>query len=787
MAVISLGLGIGANAAIFSIYDALVLRPLPVALPSELAAFRSYHPLFGEGRYISYPLYSDLQSHLSSFSALIARSARQFNLNTEGNAQRVFGEFVSENYYDVLGILPAQGRLFTPADKFNNVAVLLYGCWQQRFGGDSHVIGKKIFIDAKPFVIIGVAAPDFRGTEVGSPLDIQIPASTVGVIVPGVDRLKEPRISWVEVIGRVRPNLSIDAANAEVQRIYPALKNPNIVGPDRLQLVPAARGVSPLRSLYSQQLVALLFVAGGVLILTCLNISSFLFARAFARRRESAILAALGAGRFEIAVQPVVESLLLSVLGAAVGFTVVLPLGHALIRFFPTQTTTESLGALIDWRVFFFGLVAAFLSSLIVSVCPALWAAFSPPAQLLKEGNTVTGRGTAALLGKALLAVQVLLSTVLVFGTTLFVRTAQSLEINSTGFSDSHLLLASLDPPSSGYNLIRTQQFYTELLNHIRALPGVVGAGLARLSPLSADVDSNSVCADDYHAAKDEKMEQNINTISGGYFSTVGISMLAGRDFNTHDVPESPRVAIINQKMAHDLFGSRSPIGHRIGIACDDPQQANIEVIGVVSDARYDSLRNSPARIAYISYLQNEENLRLTLNVRTASDVQQMTSEIRHAVGTIDPNVPLFDIRTVHDQIWQSLWREHLLARLSGFFSVLALVLCALGIYSVLSYSVQQRTKEIGVRLSLGASRRSVVFLVASGALWSSSIGLLVGIPLGAALVRLASALLYGVAPFDPGAILTTVIIILGCAIVAALPPASRIWTVNPVRVLRFE
>ena len=787
VAIVSLGFGIGATAAIFSIYEALVLRPLPVTSPSDLVAFRSFHPLFGEGRYISYPLYQDLRSHLSSLSGLAVRSSRQLNLNNAGTAERVFGEFVSENYYDVLGVQPALGRLLTAADESNAVAVLMYGCWRQRFGGDPQIVGKKIFIDAKPFVIVGVGARDFRGTEVGSEVDVQIPVTAVGQVLGGPDRLRQPRTSWLEAFGRLRARVSIDAANAETQRVYKGLRDPNIVGPDRLQLVSAARGVSPLRALYSEQLIVLLAVAGGVLLLTCLNVSTFLFARAFARRQESAILAALGARPLALAGQPVIESLLLSVFGAVLGFAVVLPLTHTVVRFFPSATVAENLGALIDWRVLSFGAFAALFSSLIVGTYPAIWAAFSNPAELLKEGNTIAGQRSAARLGNGLLAAQVAISTILVFGTVLLVRTVQSLESNPSGFVGQNLLFASLDPPSSGYKLLQTQEFYTDLLDRIRTVPGVLHVGLSRLAPLSGDIDSNTICADTYRPGQGEKMEQNVNTISPDYFSAVGISMLAGRDFSRLDTATSPRVVIINRRMAQDLFGSGTAIGHRIGIGCDAPKQANIEIVGVVSDARYDSLRQTPARVAYIPYLQNDENLRLTLNANILGSVDQMVAAIRHEVGAIDPNIPLYDVRTMSEQMGQSLWREHLLARLAGFFSFLALILCGLGIYSVLAYSVQQRTREIGLRLSLGASRSSVVVLVLRNALWWSAAGLVLGIPIAVVVVRSASALLYGVATIDVGTILVTISIIFLCACLAAVPPASRAVSLDPARVLRFQ
>lgn len=787
LAVLSLAFGIGANSAIFNIYEALVLRPLPVAASSELVAIRSFHPLFGEGRYISYPLYKDLASHISLLSGLAVRSARQFNLNNGGIAERVFGEFVSENYYDLLGVRPTIGRLFTADDQFSTVAVLSYSCWTQKFGSDPHVVGKKIFIDAKPFVVVGVTAREFRGTEIGSQVDIQIPATAVGQILGGQDRLKEPRASWLEAIGRLKPGVSIHAANAEMERVYSGLKDPNIVGPDRLQLISAAKGISPLRSEYSEQLAILLAVTASVLLLTCLNVSSFLFARAFARRQENAIHAAIGARPMALASQPVIESLLLSLFGALLGFAVVLPLANNFVRFFASETVTESLGAAIDWRVFGFGVLAASLSAVAVAAYPAIWMAFSNPAELLKEGGTITGHRGAARLGNGLITAQVAISTILVFGTVLFVRTAQSLETNSTGFSSQNLLFASLDPASSGYNVQQTKQFYTDILDRVRSIPGVLHVGLSRLAPLSSDIDANTICADTYRPAKDEKMEQNVNTISPDYFSAVGIQLLAGRDFSLRDAATSPPVAIVNRRMAQDLFGTSNAIGHRIGIGCDNPSQANIEVVGVVTDARYDSLRDNPARLVYIPYLQNDENLRLTLNAEVSGSTEAMVATIRHQVSTVDPNVPLFQVRTMSEQMDQSLWREHLLARLAGFFSVLALVLCGLGIYSVLTYSIQQRTREIGLRLSLGASRSNVVVLLLRAVLWWILGGLLLGIPVAILVVRSASAVLYGITTLDLGAILATTSIIVVCAVLAVARPASRAMALDPATILRFQ
>lgn len=787
VAILSLAFGIGATSAIFSIYEALVLRPLPVTAPSELVAFRSFHPLFGEGRYISYPLYKDLQSHLSSLSALAVRSARQLNLNNSGASERVYGEFVSENYYDVLGVQPALGRLLNPADEANSVAVLSYSCWRQRFGGDPEIVGKKIFLDAKPFEVIGVTPRDFHGTEIGSPLDVQIPVTSSSQVLGGADRLKQPRISWLEAIGRLRPGVSIDAANGETERVYKNLRDPNIVGPDRLQLISAARGISPVRSLYSEQFFILLAVAAGVLLLTCLNVSSFLFARTFARRQENAVLAALGARPLALAGLPVIESLLLSIVGAGLGYAMILPLSRTLIRFFPAATVTQNLGTVIDWRVSAFGVLAALLSALVVGIYPAIWAALSNPGELLKEGSTIAGTRGAARLGNSLLAAQVAISTMLVFGTVLFVRTAQSLESIPSGFAGENLLFASLDPASSGYKLPQTRQFYSDLLDHLHALPGVLHVGLSRLAPLNGDVDANTICADIYRPTKGEKMEQNVNTVSPDYFAAAGIAMLTGRDFNQHDNASSPPVTIINRHMARDLFGEGNAIGHRIGIGCDDPKQANIEVVGVVSDALYDSLRDSAARIAYIPYLQNDENLRLTLNARISGNVRDMIAAIRHEVNAMDPNIPVYEVRTMSEQLDQSLWREHLLARLGSFFSLLALILCGLGIYSVLSYNVQHRTKEIGLRLSLGASRTSIISLVVRDALRWSVAGLVLGIPLAILVTQLAATLLYGVHAIDLGTIVATIITITFCAGLAAFAPAWRALSLDPAKVLRFQ
>jgi predicted permease len=434
-----------------------------------------------------------------------------------------------------------------------------------------------------------------------------------------------------------------------------------------------------------------------------LNLSNFLFARISARSHEEAILSALGASRFELARQPFLESLILACSGTLLGLATIVPLVHALVRFFPKLSGTDILGSLIDWRVFLFSVLITFACTLIVATYPVVWSVIKAPSELLREANAISGKKSSSLLGHALLATQIMIATVLVFGTTFFVGTLQTLERNDTGFTAQNLILASLDPPSSGYDLQRSQAFYTNLVDRVRVIPGVRNAALSRLVALASGIDSNTICVENYHPGNNEKMEQNINTISPGYFSTVGIPVFSGRDFNEHDNAGSPKVAIINRKMAADFFGSTNPIGHKIGIGCGDPKDANIEIVGVVNNARYESLRDTAVRIAYIPYLQNDENMRLTLNVNTAvSNTGEIFSALRHEANALDANIPLFELRTLQDQMNQSMWQEHTMARLSSFFSVLALFLAGLGVYSVLNYSIQRRKKEIGLRLSLG-------------------------------------------------------------------------------------
>jgi predicted permease len=786
-AVLSLALGIGANTAIFSVYKALILRSLPVHNPEELIFVRSHHPLFGEGRNISYPLYRDLSRYSRSFSGIAARSTRplEVNVNPGSGAQRFSAELVSGNYYDVLGVSPELGRLLNQNDDSTPVVVLLYGCWQKRFGGDSDIIGKKLFIKGKPFTIIGVGSRNFRGTEVGSEVDVQIPVTEAGEILGGPDRLKQPRSFWLEAFGRLRPGISIEAAREETQNAYAAFRDPSIPGPDRLLLINGARGVSPVRSVFSIQLVVLMAVAGCMLLITCLNVANFLFARVFGRRQETALLAALGAGRAGLSQQPIAESILLSSAGAIIGLAVVVPLSFMLLRFVPTSILTGTPGSLVDWPVFFFSAVATALSSIIVAIYPAIWSARVAPAGLMGENGTVVGGRSKTTFSQVVLGLQIAVSAVLVLGAAVFLGTLLRLESRPTGFAATNLMFGSIDPVGNGYDLRRSEAFYGEFLDRVRKLPGITHAALSRLMPLSGDVDSNTVCADGYHPSQGERMEQNINTVTPDYFSAVGISLLSGRDFNGGDAAFNPRVAIINQRMAQDLFGSSNPLGRRIGIGCDQPAQANIEVVGVVTNARYDGPREEPARIAYIPYLQNGENFRMTLNISAALPTGELVASLRHELESLDSNIPLFDVHTMSDQFDRSVWRERMLAGLSGIFTILALALSGLGIYSVLSYTVQQRTGEIGLRLSLGASKQGMVFLVLRNALAWTAAGLMLGIPAAIAAIRFTSSLLFGIKPTEPSIIIATAGTIALCACLAAVAPVMRILNLDPARVLR--
>jgi len=799
--ILTLALGIGANAAIFSLMDAVLLRRLPVRNPQELVVISSFDAESEAESSFSYPMYRDLRDRNGVFSGVIARGGVQFNLNYRGVTEKVSGELVSGNYYSVLGVRPWIGRLFTQQDDVtpggHPVAVLSYGFWKSRFGGDPEIIGQALLLNEHPVTVIGVSAPDFYGTSLAHNLDVRVPLMMTPVFKPDpYNRMEDRHHQWLDLMARRKPGASLEQAQASLQVLFHQI----LAGEEqqlpsdtsefrkkqflarRINLLPGAQGQGRLQRQMSEPLLLLFGVTGIVLLILCANLANLSLARAAARGPEVAVRAALGAGRKRLAQQWLTESLLLSLLGGIASVGVAVWGKAALIRFVPAASR-QNLESPVGWHVFGFLLLVAVATGILLGFAPAFRAMRAGPADALRgESRRVSGRGWSGLRG-GLIAMQVTLSVPLLIGAGLFLRSLQNLEGMNTGFRKDHILLADMDPALNGYPQPKIQSLYAEILAGIRSVPGVQSAGLATTSPISGGWDQMGVVVEGYHPREGENMSPNWSAISPGYFESLAMPIVAGRDFTGRDDAAAPKVAIVNETMARYFFTDENPLGRKIGLE----GVPDTEIVGVVRDAKYTDLREKPRRHVYMPVAQQERLFDLTLVAHTTDDPHAATDLVRAAVAHVDPHLPLYHITTLETQIDDSLTEDRLVAWLCGIFGVLATLLSAVGLYGVVAYVTESRTREIGIRIALGAMPGNILDMVLRRMGYIVGIGMLVGTAAALTMSRVIGSMLYGVRPAEPAVYLEAGLLLAASAGLAAYLPAKRATRVDPVEALRHE
>jgi predicted permease len=812
VAIGSLALGIGANTAIFTLVDQLLLRLLPVRHPQQLVMISSTGPHMGSNRgprASSYPMYEDFQKQAQAFSYVFCRYGTPVSISFNGRTERVKGELVSGNYFQALGVKAALGRVFTPewddrAYKGHPSVVLSSSYWVSRFASDPGVIGQKIVVNNYPMTIVGVSAAGFQGLDPAESPQIRIPIQMKPLMTPGWDDLGDRRSQWIQTFARMKPDYTVESAQASLQPLFMRVLQDELTKPElkdisaynraeflkrKVRVESAAGGYSDVRRSYSTALIALMCMVGLVLVIACFNVANLLIARGVARQREVAVRLAIGASRNQLLGQLMVESLLLAAAGAAAGLFLAEAMVRGLLSFLPTGTAQFRLTAEPDLRILAFNAAVALIAGLLFGLAPALQSMRLNLWGTLKDvAMAAGGAGGTARLRKALVAAQVAFSFLLLVGAGLFAKTLENLKHTHTGFRGlDNLISFQADPALSGYSLARLDAFYMRALDGIRAIPGVQSAAFA-VVPLLSNDEWDSTMSVEGHLSKDgEDKQAFMNAISPGYWRTMGIPLIAGRDFDRRDEGNKFTAAVVNRKFATHFFGDASPIGRHVGFGDGPKSKLDIEIVGVVEDTLYEGPRDGVHRQVFVPFLESDFPASASFYVRTTVDSNAMSAELRRKIAALDPAMPVYQMRTLENQLDETLGTERLIAMLSAAFGALATLLAALGLYGVMAFAVARRTREIGLRMALGAQRGVVVWMVMREALTLVAIGLAIGIPAAYALSQLIASQLYSVKPSDQGAAAAALVILSLVAAAAGFLPARRASAIDPIRALRYE
>ncbi len=822
VAVLSLALGIGANTAIFSFLDQVLLRTLPVKDPQQLMllTMKGFH--YGGNwadNALSYPMYRDFKDYTTVFSGAFCRFQHPVNLGFNGQTERVDSDLVSGSYFPVLGVGAAVGRTLTPDDdrtpNGHPVLMLSYSYWKTRFAGDPAIVGKQVAMNGHNYTVIGVAQKGFDGVVLGYSTKLFIPIMMRADAMPLLDQpnLTDRRTRWVHTFARLKPGVTREQAKAALQPFFhgilemevreAAFNDATAEMRERflkniIDVVPASQGRSELRGMLSTPLWALMAITAGVLLIACANVAGLLIARAASRQKEIAIRLAMGAGRARILRQLGVESLLLSGLGGGLGLLLALWTDRLLLALLPADTISLNLSTTPDLRILGFTIGVSLATGILFGLLPALQSTRPDVAPTLKDQvGGIVGGGSQVRIRKGMVVAQVSLSLLLLVGAGLFIRSLRNLRDLGPGFPTSNLVSFNLDPSMNGYGTEKAKLFYGQLADALKSVPGVDSVGLAAKLILDGSEWDNWITVEGYRPKPNEIPNAYMNSIGPGYLKTLGVPIVAGRDFTSkdtamvlHHAPDNrvPAVTLVNEKFARRYFGSASnALGRRVGFGTDPNTKVDMEIVGVFKDIKYTDLREAIPVQMCTPYMASDYVGDMTVYLRTAVVPEQLFPAIRAKIRSLDSNLPVYGMRTTEEHISNSLLVERLIASLSAVFGFLATLLAVIGLYGVMAYTVARRTREIGIRMALGAFQKHVIWMVMREVLALVALGIVAGLGAALALTRLVQAQLYGVTPSDP---MTLGLAALGLAAVACAAgyiPALRASRVDAMNALRYE
>jgi len=814
IAVLSLALGIGANTAIFGLIDHVMLRLLPVRNPQELLVIR---------RTISYARFEEVRRRNSVFSSVFGvHVMTDLEVQTPGDAAgRATGELVSGNYFQTLGVQAALGRTILPEDDLtpesSPVAVISYGYWKRVFGGSSEALGKKIrvktgranantggldvydapgtrSVDGALLTIVGVAPPEFFGDAVGTSMDLWAPMMMQPAVMPGRPFLKQKNAQWVNMMGRLKPGVSQSQASAGLivlwRQILTDAAGSHITEQRRREIAEftlrtesGEKGFGQIRRQFSQPLLVLMTVVGLVLLIACLNVANLLLARATARRKEITVRLSLGAGRVRLIRQLLTESLLLAGIGGVLGIAIAALGTRVLLTLLADVNLPLSIPFETDWRTLGFMAAISLATGILFGLAPALRATRITLAETLKD----TGRSAAGGHGgttKSLVGAQVAVSMLLLIGAGLFLRTLYNLKNSNVGYNPDHLLLMNVDPVSAGYRGDEVGRAMKNLLDRVRALPGVRSATFSENGLFSGYESGQDIEVEGFTPGSDKDRIARFDQIGPDYFTKIGIPVLLGRDMSERDVPGAPRVAIINDTMAKFYFHGANPIGKHIRYGKD----ISLEIVGVVRDAQDHDFRDEPLRRFYVSYFQPVDGITTAnFEIRTDGNPGNLSAALRQEVQAVSRNLPILSIKDVRELMDASVVQERLIAKLSSFFGLLAVVLAAIGLYGVMSYAVARRINEIGIRMALGAARSNVIGMILGEVAMVIAFGGVAGIGVAFAATRLLKSFLFGLTAMDPISFGGAAALLAVVGALAGYLPARRAARIDPMVALRYE
>ena len=816
IAVLTLALGIGANTAIFTLVNALILKSLPVSHPEELVLFNDTTgegtsledtPRTGQWKRFSYVSYQYFRSHNQSFQDITAFRSGESRLSVRKTgseageaAQRAWGHLVSGNYFSLLGVTAMRGRVLTPEDDAPNAppaAVISNRYWQQQLNSDPAIVGKTLILNGTNFTVVGLTSPEFFGERVRRSPDFWLPLSFHPQIELRKSYLDDGEAYWLMLMGRLKRDVRIEQAQASTNlglRQFLTEQAGSQLNEDRqrriqntsVQLVPGGGGISGLRSVYSKPLQMLMAIVGMVLLIACANVGSLLLSRAASRQAEISLRLALGATRFRIIRQLLTESMLLAVIGGICG---VLLAQWGVIVLVGLVAKEAPLDTRPDLGILMFTAGVSIVAGVLFGLAPAIRASKTDLASAMKEKSR-TGSGRLRFnLSSALVVVQVSLSMVLLTGAGLFARSLLKLQNEDVGFDRANVLLVGIDPRLAGYKPTELATLYQQLLDRLNAVPNVRSVTMATYSPMSGTSRSSTVNVHGYTSRPGEDLGVKDCLTGPKYAETLGIPLLRGREIGPRDTAASPKVAVVNEAFVEHYFKDQNPIGHILSFGDESDKDAPIEIVGVIGDIKSSNAREQPEATVYrpILQIQDEDAYSVNIHIRTLGNASSLATAARQTINQTDDKLPIFGVTTLSEQLQGTLLQDRLIAQLVSFFGALALMLACIGLYGVMAHGVTRRTNEIGIRMALGAEGRDIAWMVLRETLVLVVAGLVLGVPTAMFAARLISNQLFGLNPSDPVTLITAAVVLSIVALLAGYLPARKASRVDPLIALRYE